>query len=424
MSAIVSVHAREILDSRGNPTLEAEVVTEDGIAGRAAVPSGASTGEFEAVELRDGDKDRYLGKGVLQAVRNVTAIIGPSILGMDVEDQVDIDRAMIEIDGTANKSKLGANAILSVSLAAARAAASEAGLPLYRYLGGPLATLMPVPLMNILNGGAHAANNVDFQEFMVAPVGFDTFPEALRAGVEVFHSLKQVLHRKKKSTAVGDEGGFAPDLATNEEAVDVILEAIERAGYKPGVDIALALDPAASEMRRGDAYEFHKSSGERLDSAQMVDFWSRWVREYPVISIEDGLDQADWEGWKLLTATLGGGVQIVGDDLFVTNTEFLSRGIGEGAANAILIKVNQIGTLTETLEAIELARRNGYNYIISHRSGETEDTFIADLAVATRAGQIKTGSASRTDRIAKYNQLLRIAEDLGDAAEYIGREAF
>ena len=424
MSAIVSIHAREILDSRGNPTLEAEVVTEDGIAGRAAVPSGASTGEFEAVELRDGDKSRYLGKGVLQAARNVTAIIGPSILGMDVEDQVDIDRAMIEIDGTANKSKLGANAILSVSLAAARAAASEAGLPLYRYLGGPLATLMPVPLMNILNGGAHAANNVDFQEFMVAPVGFDTFPEALRAGVEVFHSLKQVLHRKKKSTAVGDEGGFAPDLATNEEAVDVILEAIERAGYKPGVDIVLALDPAASEMRRGDAYEFHKSSGERLDSAQMVDFWSRWVREYPVISIEDGLDQADWEGWKLLTATLGGGVQIVGDDLFVTNTEFLSRGIGEGAANAILIKVNQIGTLTETLEAIELARRNGYNYIISHRSGETEDTFIADLAVATRAGQIKTGSASRTDRIAKYNQLLRIAEDLGDAAEFIGREAF
>jgi len=424
MSAIVSIHAREILDSRGNPTLEAEVVTEDGIAGRAAVPSGASTGEFEAVELRDGDKSRYLGKGVLQAARNVTAIIGPSILGMDVEDQVDIDRAMIEIDGTANKSKLGANAILSVSLAAARAAASEAGLPLYRYLGGPLATLMPVPLMNILNGGAHAANNVDFQEFMVAPVGFDTFPEALRAGVEVFHSLKQVLHRKKKSTAVGDEGGFAPDLATNEEAVDVILEAIERAGYKPGVDIVLALDPAASEMRRGDAYEFHKSSGERLDSAQMVDFWSRWVREYPIVSIEDGLDQADWEGWKLLTATLGGGVQIVGDDLFVTNTEFLSRGIGEGAANAILIKVNQIGTLTETLEAIELARRNGYNYIISHRSGETEDTFIADLAVATRAGQIKTGSASRTDRIAKYNQLLRIAEDLGDAAEFIGREAF
>ena len=346
MSAIVSIHAREILDSRGNPTLEAEVVTEDGIAGRAAVPSGASTGEFEAVELRDGDKSRYLGKGVLQAARNVTAIIGPSILGMDVEDQVDIDRAMIEIDGTANKSKLGANAILSVSLAAARAAASEAGLPLYRYLGGPLATLMPVPLMNILNGGAHAANNVDFQEFMVAPVGFDTFPEALRAGVEVFHSLKQVLHRKKKSTAVGDEGGFAPDLATNEEAVDVILEAIERAGYKPGVDVVLALDAAASEMRRGDAYEFHKSSGERLDSAQMVEFWSRWVREYPVVSIEDGLDQADWEGWKLLTAALGAGVQIVGDDLFVTNTEFLSRGIGEGAANAILIKVNQIGTLT------------------------------------------------------------------------------
>jgi enolase len=424
MSAIISVHAREILDSRGNPTLEAEVITEDGVAGRAAVPSGASTGEFEAVELRDGDKSRYGGKGVLSAVRNVIEVIGPEVLGMDVEEQVELDRAMIALDGTKNKSKLGANAILSVSLAAARAAALEAGLPLYRYLGGPLATLMPVPLMNILNGGAHAANNVDFQEFMVAPVGFDNFPEALRAGVEVFHSLKNVLKKQGKSTSVGDEGGFAPDLATNEDAIDVILEAIERAGYKPGVDVALALDPAVSEMYRDGAYEFHKSSGERLDSAQMVEFWSRWVREYPIASIEDGLDEGDWDGWKQLTSAIGDRIQLIGDDIFVTNTEFLSKGIGEGAANAILIKVNQIGTLTETLEAIDLARRNGYNYIISHRSGETEDTFIADLAVATRAGQIKTGSGSRTDRIAKYNQLLRINEDLGSAAEFRGRDVF
>jgi enolase len=424
MSAIVSVHAREILDSRGNPTLEAEVVLEGGAAGRAAVPSGASTGEFEAVELRDGDKLRYAGKGVLHAARNVNQIIAPAVNGMDGMDQVDIDRAMIDLDGTANKSKLGANAILAVSLAVARAAANETGLPLYRYLGGPHATLLPVPLMNILNGGAHAANNVDLQEFMIAPVGFDTFPEALRAGVEVFHSLKQVLSRQKKSTAVGDEGGFAPDLATNEDAIDVILEAIERAGYKPDTDITLALDPAASAFFRDGGYVFHKSSGDRRSSEQMVEFWRRWVDAFPIVSIEDGLDENDWDGWKLLTRELGDRIQLVGDDLFVTNTEFLARGISEGAANAILIKVNQIGTLTETLEAIELARRNGYNHIISHRSGETEDTFIADLVVATRAGQIKTGSASRTDRVAKYNQLLRIAEDLGGAAEFLGKAAF
>jgi len=424
MSSIISVHAREILDSRGNPTIEAEVVLEDGVAGRAAVPSGASTGEHEAIELRDGEKDRFGGKGVQRAVHNVNEIIAPAVTGLDAFDQVDIDRVMIHLDGTANKAKLGANAILAVSLAVARAAANEAGLPLYRYIGGPHATLMPVPLMNILNGGAHAANNVDFQEFMVAPVGFDNFPDALRAGVEVFHSLKQVLAKQKKSTAVGDEGGFAPDLATNEDAIDVIMEAIERAGYRPGDDIMLALDPAASEMYQDGRYVFHKSTGTAYTSSEMTAFWTRWVDEYPIASIEDGLDEGDWEGWAELTRTLGDRVQLIGDDIFVTNTEFLSRGISEGAANAILIKVNQIGTLTETLEAIELARRNGYNWIISHRSGETEDTFIADLAVATRSGQIKTGSASRTDRIAKYNQLLRIAEDLADAAEFAGVGAF
>jgi enolase len=424
MSSIISVHAREILDSRGNPTIEAEVVLEGGAAGRAAVPSGASTGEHEAIELRDGDKDRYMGKGVRKAAHNVNELIAPAVEGLDAFDQVDVDRVMIRLDGTDNKAKLGANSILAVSLAVARAAANEAGLPLYRYLGGPHATLMPVPLMNILNGGAHAANNVDFQEFMVAPVGFDNFPDALRAGVEVFHSLKAVLGKQKKSTAVGDEGGFAPDLATNEDAIDVILEAIERAGYKPGTDIVLALDPAASEMYRDGAYVFHKSSNETKTSSEMADFWERWITDYPIASIEDGLDEGDWDGWKELTSKVGDRVQLIGDDLFVTNTDFLARGIRENVANAILIKVNQIGTLTETLEAIELARRNGYNWIISHRSGETEDTFIADLAVATRSGQIKTGSASRTDRIAKYNQLLRIAEDLADAAEYPGAGAF
>jgi enolase len=424
MSTITSVHAREILDSRGNPTIEAEIVLESGVAGRAAVPSGASTGEHEAVELRDGDSLRYVGKGVLTAARNVNEIIAPAILGIDASDQVDVDRTMIHLDGTSNKSKLGANAILAVSLAVARAAANEAGLPLYRYLGGPHATLMPVPLMNILNGGAHAANNVDLQEFMVVPVGFDNFPDALRAGVEIFHSLKKVLSKQKKNTAVGDEGGFAPDLASNEDAIDVILEAIERAGYKPGDDIFLALDAAASEMHRDGKYVFHKSSGRTATSAEMTTFWTDWVDRYPIVSIEDGLDEGDWNGWKQLTESIGDRVQLVGDDLFVTNTEFLARGIAESSANAILIKVNQIGTLTETLEAIEMARRAGFNCIISHRSGETEDTFIADLAVATRAGQIKTGSASRTDRIAKYNQLLRIAEDLAGAAEYPGMAAF
>jgi enolase len=424
MSTIASIYAREILDSRGNPTLEADVVLESGVAGRAAVPSGASTGQHEAVELRDGDPERYGGKGVRSAAANVNDTIAAELLGMDATDQVEIDRTMIALDGTPDKSKLGANAILSVSLATARAAASESGLPLYRYLGGPLASLMPVPLMNILNGGAHAANNVDIQEFMVAPIGADTFPEALRMGVEVFHSLKKVLGAAKKSTAVGDEGGFAPDLASNEEAIEVILTAIERAGYSAGDDIVLALDAAASEFRRDGAYVFHKSTNERLSSEEMVSFWTVWAEKYPIVSIEDGLEEGDWDGWKSLTSALGDRVQLVGDDLFVTNTAFLARGIREGAANAILIKVNQIGTLTETLEAIDMAKRNGYNTVISHRSGETEDTFIADLAVATRSGQIKTGSASRTDRIAKYNQLLRIADDLGSAASYAGREAF
>jgi enolase len=424
MSIITSIHAREILDSRGNPTLEAEVVLESGAAGRAAVPSGASTGEFEAVELRDGDKSRYLGKGVTQAIGHVNEDIAEAVIGMDGFDQSTIDAALIELDGTKNKSHLGANALLAVSMATARAAAMDAGLPLYRYLGGPNASLMPVPLMNIINGGAHAANNVDLQEFMIAPVGMDSFQEALRAGVETFHALKKVLSSRGKGTNVGDEGGFAPDLGTNEEAVEVILEAIEQAGYRPGEDIVLALDAAASEWQRDGAYVFHKSTNERRSSEQLVEFWSEWVQRYPIVSIEDGLDEGDWDGWQKLTAAIGRDIQLVGDDLFVTNTEFLEKGIELGAANAILIKVNQIGTLTETLQAIELARRNGMRYIISHRSGETEDTFIADLAVATRSGQIKTGSASRTDRVAKYNQLLRIAEDLGSTAEFPGRAAF
>jgi enolase 1/2/3 len=424
MSAIVSVRAREILDSRGNPTVEAEIALESGAQGSAAVPSGASTGAREAIELRDQDSNRYLGKGVSKAVSNVQEVIGPALLALDAADQVAIDRLLIDLDGTPNKSKLGANAILSVSLACARAAAEDCGLPLYRYLGGPHATLLPVPLMNILNGGAHAANNVDVQEFMIAPVGFPTFPEALRAGVEIFHALKKVLSSQKKSTSVGDEGGFAPDLASNEDAIAVIMQAIDKAGYRPGEDIVLALDAAASEWWKGGEYVFHKSNGERRTSAQLVQFWQNWVERYPIASIEDGLDENDWDGWTELTAALGDRVQLVGDDLFVTNTRDLGRGIAQAAGNAILIKVNQIGTLTETLEAIELARRNGYHYIISHRSGETEDSFIADLAVATRAGQIKTGSASRSDRTAKYNRLLRIAEELGDAAEYPGRNAF
>jgi enolase len=424
MTTIADIHAREILDSRGNPTVEAEVFLSNGLMGSAAVPSGASTGEHEAVELRDGDEGRYAGRGVLDAVSNIEEVIAPTLRGMDPFAQAEIDRAMIDLDGTPNKGRLGANALLAVSLATARAAANECQLPLYRYLGGAMAGTLPVPMMNILNGGAHAANNVDFQEFMIMPVGFTRFSEALRAGVEVFHSLKKVLSGQKKSTAVGDEGGFAPDLASNEEALEVILTAIDRAGYEVGEDIVLALDVAASEMFRDGGYVFHKSSGERRTAAEMVDFYADWSRRYPIRSLEDALDENDWDGWKALTDAVGESVQLVGDDLFVTSTDRLRDGIDRGVANAILIKVNQIGTLTETLEAIDTARRAGYNSVISHRSGETEDTFIADLAVATGVGQIKTGSASRTDRVAKYNQLLRIAEDLGDTAEYPGRDAF
>ena len=421
MATIADIRAREILDSRGNPTVEAEVLLSSGVVGRAAVPSGASTGEHEAVELRDGDKDRYLGKGVRKAVGFVRDEILPELHEADAYDQVGIDRAMIALDGTPNKSRLGANAILAVSLATARAAAEDVGLPLYRYLGGPLANVLPVPMMNILNGGAHAANNVDFQEFMVMPVGAETFSEGLRMGVEVFHSLKKVLSGQKKSTSVGDEGGFAPDLASNEEALEVILTAIDKAGYRAGEDIVLALDVASSEMLRDGAYVFHKSSGERKSAHEMVEFYRDWTERYPIRSIEDALAEDDWDGWKALTDALGSKVQLVGDDLFVTNTARLARGIEGGIANAILIKVNQIGTLTETLEAIEMARKAGYNAVMSHRSGETEDTFIADLAVATGVGQIKTGSASRTDRVAKYNQLLRIEEELGAAARYPGK---
>jgi enolase len=420
MITIADIHAREILDSRGNPTIEAEVILSNGVSGRAAVPSGASTGEHEAVELRDGEAERYGGKGVLDAVANVEEEILPAVRGMSPYDQVLLDRSMIDLDGTPNKRRLGANAILAVSLACARAAARDARLPLYRYLGGPVANVLPVPMMNILNGGAHAANNVDFQEFMVMPTGAGSFSEALRMGVEVFHSLKKVLSAAGKSTSVGDEGGFAPDLATNEEALEVILQAIEKAGYKAGQDVVLALDVAASELHDGDAYVFKKSSGERRSAQEMVAFYRDWTDRYPIRSIEDALDENDWEGWKLLTDALGSRCQLVGDDLFVTNTERLARGIETGVANAILIKVNQIGTLTETMEAINLARSAGFNAIISHRSGETEDTFIADLAVATGVGQIKTGSASRTDRVAKYNQLLRIEESLGTAARFPG----
>jgi enolase len=441
MSTISDVTAREILDSRGNPTVEADVTLlsgttgraavpsgastgelESGVRGRAAVPSGASTGEHEAVELRDGDTHRYLGKGVQKAVRNVIETIGPAIAGLSAIDQLLVDQTMLDLDGTANKSKLGANAILAVSMAVARAAAGEVKLPLYRYLGGPLARTLPVPMMNILNGGAHATNTVDFQEFMIVPVGAESFGEALRIGAEVFHALKKVLSSRKLSTGVGDEGGFAPDLASDEDAVRVVIEAIEKAGYAPGREVALALDVAASELydKAGGVYAFKKSGLGKRDTAGMIELYTRWLDEYPIVSIEDGLAEDDWDGWKALTQALGDRVQLVGDDLFVTNTERLARGIENGVGNAILIKVNQIGTLSETLEAIEMARAAGYLSVISHRSGETEDTFIADLAVATGAGQIKTGSASRTDRIAKYNQLLRIEEQLGDAAEYPG----
>lgn len=420
MSAIIDVRGREILDSRGNPTVEAEIILESGVRASAAVPSGASTGAHEAVELRDGEP-RYLGRGVRRAVAHVNAEIRDAVRGFEAREQRDLDRTLITLDGTPNKGRLGANAILAVSMAAARAAAQELGMPLYRYLGGPSADLLPVPQMNILNGGEHAPNNVDIQEFMIMPLGAETFAEGFRMGVEVFHTLKKVLHEKGKSTAVGDEGGFAPDLASNEEAVEVVLTAVERAGYRPGEDIVLALDAAATEFYQDGEYVFRWSSGERRDRAGMVEFWREWLRKYPIRSIEDGFAEDDWEGWKALTEAEGHRVQLVGDDLFVTNVERLERGIRESTANAILVKVNQIGTLSETLDAIRVADESGYRSVISHRSGETEDTFIADLAVATRAGQIKTGSASRTDRVAKYNQLLRIEEGLGGAARYPGR---
>ncbi len=425
MSAILEVQAREILDSRGNPTIEVDVVLEDGATGRAAVPSGASTGEHEAVELRDGDDLRYLGKGVLKAVQNVNEIIAPEVVGQIATDQVAIDRLMIELDGTPNKSKLGANAILGVSLATAKAAAMSCGLPLFQYLGGVHAHTLPVPMMNILNGGAHADNNVDLQEFMVMPAGAKSFAEALRMGAEIFHALKSVLKLKGYNTAVGDEGGFAPDLKSNQEALDVIMNAVDKAGYKGGEDVYIALDPASSEFYDSSTGMYNLASENRsLEPGEMVAYYAGLVESYPIISIEDGMAEDDWDGWKHMTNELGDKVQLVGDDLFVTNTTRLGRGIREGIANSILIKVNQIGTLTETLAAIEMAHKAGYTAVISHRSGETEDTTIADIAVATNAGQIKTGSASRTDRIAKYNQLLRIEEELSDMAEFPGLSAF
>ncbi|MDZ7716054.1 MAG: phosphopyruvate hydratase [Balneolaceae bacterium] len=426
MSFIDAILGRQIIDSRGNPTVEAEVILTNGVVGRAAVPSGASTGEYEAVELRDNDEGRFLGKGVQQAVENINTVIDRELRGMEVFNQTELDNMLLELDGTDNKSKLGANAILGVSLAAAHAAANAINLPLWRYIGGVNSKVLPLPMMNIINGGSHADNNVDLQEFMIMPSGMPTFSESLRAGAEVFHNLKNVLSEKGYSTAVGDEGGFAPNLKSNEEAVEVILTAIEKAGYTPGEDIVLALDPATSEFYNDEkgVYEFKWSDGSERDRDGMVEFWSEWIEKYPIISIEDGLAEDDWEGWKKLTDVVGSKVQLVGDDLFVTNTERLAKGIREGIANSILIKVNQIGTLTETLDAIEMAHKNDYTAVISHRSGETEDTTIADLAVATNAGQIKTGSMSRTDRIAKYNQLLRIEEQLGSNAIFMGRDAF
>ncbi len=424
MSTIIDVFGREILDSRGNPTVEVEVILEDGSTGWAAVPSGASTGEHEAVELRDNDKNRYNGKGVLKAIENVNNIIADEIIGFDALDQVGIDDMLINLDGTNNKSKLGANAILGVSLAVAKAAANSLDIPLYKHIGGVNARVLPVPLMNILNGGKHADNNVDVQEFMIVPVEADSFGEALRMGTEVFHSLKSVLNKKNYNTSVGDEGGFAPNLKSNEEAIEVILEAIEKAKYKAGKDIYLALDVASSEMYQKGKYVFYKSDKSTKNAEQMVKFYEKLVKQYPIISIEDGMAEDDWKGWKMMTDTLGNKIQIVGDDLFVTNTERLSRGIDEGIGNSILIKVNQIGTLTETLNCIEMAKRAGYSSVISHRSGETEDTTIADIAVATNAGQIKTGSTSRTDRVAKYNQLLRIEEELSTSGYYAGMGAF
>ncbi|MEO7366787.1 MAG: phosphopyruvate hydratase [Gemmatimonadaceae bacterium] len=420
MSTIIDIRGREVLDSRGNPTVEADVTLASGATGRAAVPSGASTGEHEAVEIRDGDADRYGGKGVQLAVQAIEERIAPALDGLLATDQIMIDRTMIDVDGTPNKSKLGANAILAVSMAVARAAAQDLSLPLYRYLGGPMARMLPVPMMNILNGGAHATNTVDFQEFMIVPVGADTFADGLRMGAEVFHALKKVLVKRKLSTGVGDEGGFAPDLGTDEDALKLVVEAIESAGYAPGTEIAIALDCAASELYKGKNYTFKKSGAGTKNSDAMIEMYTKWLDVYPIVSIEDGLAEGDWNGWAKLTEALGDRLQLVGDDLFCTNTELLAKGIASDCANAILVKLNQIGTLTETLEAIEMARANGYQSIISHRSGETEDTFIADLAVATGAGQIKTGSASRSDRVAKYNQLLRIEEELGDVAEYPG----
>jgi enolase len=423
MANIDLIQGREILDSRGNPTVEAEVYLRDGSFGRAAVPSGASTGEHEAVELRDGDKRRYLGKGVVQAVENVNTVLARELGGQEASDQAGIDERMIRLDGTPNKGNLGANAILAVSMAVCRAAAQSARIPLYRYLGGLQARILPVPMMNVLNGGVHADNTVDFQEFMIMPVGAESFAQALRMGAETFHTLKKVLKERGYNTSVGDEGGFAPSLKSNVEAVEVLLEAIGEAGYSAGHDICLALDPAASEMFQDSKYFFFKSDKSKKSSAEMIKLYADWVRQYPIISIEDGLAQDDWEGWKALTDALGDKIQIVGDDLFVTNTARLQRGIDEGTANSILIKLNQIGTVTETIRAIELARRHGYTSVVSHRSGETEDAFIADFVVGLGTGQIKTGSVSRSDRIAKYNQLLRIEEELGDAAEFLGRAA-
>ena len=424
MASIISVSAREILDSRGNPTVEVDVVLETGATGRAAVPSGASTGEREAVELRDGDPNRYGGKGVLQAVEHVNSEIAEALEEMDATDQIGVDRALLELDGTENKGRLGANAILGVSMAVARAAAMEVGLPLYRYLGGPMARTLPVPMMNILNGGAHATNTVDIQEFMVVPVGAESFSDGLMMGTAVFHSLKKVLVKRKLATGVGDEGGFAPNLASDEEALQVIIEAIEAAGLRPGQDICLALDVAASELYREGEYRFVKSGAKARSSKALAELYAGWLEQYPIVSIEDGMAENDWDGWAHLTQLIGDRCQLVGDDLFCTNSEILAKGIEAQVANAILVKVNQIGTLTETLEAIELARAAGYNAVISHRSGETEDTFIADLAVATQAGQIKTGAPSRSDRVAKYNQLLRIEEQLEAYAEYPGGALF
>jgi phosphopyruvate hydratase len=423
MGQILNIHARQILDSRGNPTVEVDLITDDGAFGRAAVPSGASTGIHEAVELRDGDKGRFLGRGVLKAVENVNTTLNEELRGMEVTDQKAIDRAMIEIDGTENKANLGANAILGVSLAAAHAAAQSTGQTLYRYIGGVNACTLPIPMMNILNGGSHADNSIDFQEFMIMPVGAANFTDAIRMGAEVFHNLKSVLKSKGYSTNVGDEGGFAPNLKSNEEAITVILQAIEKAGYRPGEDIFLALDPASSEyfLPEENVYHLHKSTGDKLTPEQMVAYWKEWVNKYPIISIEDGMAEDDWKGWKLITDTIGSKCQLVGDDLFVTNTKRLQMGIDQGVANSILIKVNQIGTLTETIEAVRMADLNSMTSIMSHRSGETEDTTIAQLAVALNTGLIKTGSASRSDRIAKYNELLRIEEMLGADARYLGR---